>query len=100
MDEKFPGAENLIRLLADRSQTLLAAGHIHTGFITHYQGVLCLTCPSVTMMMSPDYEPILGDTFYTEPAGFVVHDVKQGWIRSNICIVPDKENAGPYRFLE
>lgn len=58
-----------------------------------------MTCPSVTMMMSPDFIPAEGDTFYTEPSAFAIHDIIAGSIRSDFCTVPDKDAEGPYHYL-
>ena len=101
MDKAFDGLDHLIPLLQGRPKLMIASGHIHTGYLTLYRGILCMTCPSVSMMMSPDRKALQGNTFYTEPAGFAIHDVNRDGICTNFCIVPAMDKTkGPFYFSD
>lgn len=100
MDEPFVGESELLEMLRDRENTIVCCGHIHTGIVVRYAGTLCVACPPVSMMMSPDFSPAEGDTFYTGPASFAIHEITERQIRSYFCTVPGHENKGPFRFLE
>lgn len=101
MDEPFGRLEEFRQIIRGRENLQVCCGHIHTGMMTMVQGVPHMTAPPVCMLMAMDYQPAVGNSFYTGSPAFSVHVVENGSVVTHYNQVPHGETCGgPFFFVE
>lgn len=101
MDEPFEGLEAFRETISGHKNAQICCGHIHTGMMTMVQGVPHITAPPVCMLMAMDYQPAVGNSFYTASPAFALHVVEEGTVVTHFNQVPHGETCGgPFFFVE
>lgn len=115
MDEGFDQADRLAEILKKHKNIRLCCGHMHTHITTVWNGILCVTCPSVSMQMevdfrkkdSPDVTPEEskenfkggGDRFFLGNPAYLIHDLQGDMINTHHVVIPaGADYSGPWPF--
>ena len=115
MDEGFDQADRLAEILNRHKNVRLCCGHMHTGIITVWKGISCVTCPPVAMQMEIDFRSADsldvtqeeasdhfkggGDRFFLGNPSYLIHDLQGEMINTHYVTIPaGADYSGPWPF--
>jgi len=119
MDEGFDEADRLAKILRKHHNIRLCCGHMHTTMFTVWNGIPCVTCPSIAMQMEIDFRKKTdstvtaeeaadnfkggGDRFFLGNPGYLIHDFQGEQVNSHCVTIPigaDYSGPWPFKYYE
>ena len=73
----------------------LICGHVHRNIVASFGSFICQIAPGVSHAVSMDLRPGAPNCFTKEPGGFLLHEVRSGFVTHHI---PTGKFAGPFLF--
>lgn len=115
MDEGFENADEFAEILHLHKNVRLCCGHMHVGIFTQWEGISCVTCPSIAMPMEIDFrkkgDPAVsteeekdgfkggGDRFFLGNPGYLIHELLGNQINTFVMTIPaGADYSGPFPF--
>jgi len=117
MDEGFEQADTFAAILGQHHNLRLCCGHTHTPITTLWQGILCISAPSVAMQMEVDFRDKNhhsltpqeadfkggGDRFFLGNPAYLLHDLQDARINTHYIPIPvgaDYSGPWPFKYYE
>ena len=116
MDEGFGQADSFAAILRRHNNLRLCCGHTHTPITTLWQGILCVSAPSVAMQMEVDFRAKSdltpqeaadfkggGDRFFLGNPAYLLHDLQDARVNTHYIPIPvgaDYSGPWPFKYYE